>query len=52
MRDRDAIDAELRLIAASRKAAMHWGGQVSATERIDELLDERLESAGADRPES
>lgn len=42
MRDRDAIDGELKLIAALRRAALHHGGETPATARIDGLLDERL----------
>jgi hypothetical protein len=45
MRHRDAIDGELRLIAALRRAARRHGGQTPADDRINDLLDERL-SAG------
>ncbi|MDT5334771.1 MAG: hypothetical protein QOD90_276 [Mycobacterium sp.] len=45
MRDRDAIDEDLRLIATLRRTARHQGGQMPLTERIDALLDERLEVA-------
>jgi hypothetical protein len=42
MRDRDAIDEDLRLIAKLRAAARHQGRQIPVTERVDALLDERL----------
>ncbi len=42
MRDINAIDGELRLVTALRRAAAHHREPVPATERIDELLDERL----------
>ena len=42
MRDISAIDGELRLVSALRRAAAHHREPVPANERIDELLDERL----------
>ncbi|MCW2511461.1 MAG: hypothetical protein JWR11_503 [Mycobacterium sp.] len=42
MRDQDAIDGELRLIAALRRTARHHGEPIPANDRIDGLLDERL----------
>jgi hypothetical protein len=41
MRDRETIDAELRLIALRRQSIRENGGQPSS-QQVDELLDERL----------
>jgi hypothetical protein len=41
MRDRETIDAELRLLAAVRWSIREHGGEPSSRQ-IDELLDERL----------
>ena len=41
MRDREAIDSELRLIAERRRSIGEQGGQLSSRQ-LDELLDERL----------
>jgi Protein of unknown function (DUF732) len=41
MRDREAIDSELRLIAERRQSIREQGGQPS-WRQVDELLDERL----------
>jgi hypothetical protein len=41
MRDRETIDAELRLIASLRRSIREQGGQPSSRQ-ADELLDERL----------
>jgi hypothetical protein len=41
MRDREKIDAELRLIASTRQSISEQEGQPS-TQQVDELLDERL----------
>jgi hypothetical protein len=41
MRDREAIDSELRLIAERRRSIREQGGQPS-WRQVDELLDERL----------
>jgi uncharacterized protein DUF732 len=41
MRDREAIDSELRLIALGRRSIREKGGQPSS-QQVDELLDERL----------
>lgn len=41
MRDRDAIDAELRRLAALRRSIREQGGELSSRQ-VDELLDERL----------
>ena len=41
MRDPEAIDAELRLIALARRSIREQGGQLSSRQ-LDELLDERL----------
>jgi Protein of unknown function (DUF732) len=41
MRDRDAIDAELRRLAAVRRSIREQGGEPSSRQ-VDELLDERL----------
>ena len=40
MRDRDTIDAELRLLAAVRRSIREQGGEPSSRQ-VDELLDER-----------
>jgi Protein of unknown function (DUF732) len=41
MRDRETIDSELRLLAATRRSIREQGGQPSCRQ-ADELLDERL----------
>ena len=41
MRDRESIDAELRLIALARQSGRERGGQPSYR-KVDDLLDERL----------
>jgi hypothetical protein len=45
MRDRDTIDAELRLLAAVRWSIRQQGGEPSSRQ-VDQLLDERAEVAG------
>jgi hypothetical protein len=45
MRDRDTIDAELRLLAAVRRSIREQGGEPSSRQ-VDELLDERLTVSG------
>jgi hypothetical protein len=42
MHDIEAIDVELRLVAALRHAARKRGGPLPSTAAMDELLDERL----------
>jgi hypothetical protein len=42
MRDRETIDAELRLVAALRRAATERGGPLRSIDVADALLDERL----------
>jgi hypothetical protein len=41
MRDRDATDSELRLLAAVRRSIREQGDEPSSRQ-VDELLDERL----------
>ncbi|WP_165703532.1 hypothetical protein [Mycobacteroides abscessus] len=41
MRDRDAIDSELRLVAAVRRTCAELGGAKPTTAVLDGLLDER-----------
>ena len=41
VRDRETIDAELRLIAAVRRSLAEEGAPMPSTAVIDELLDER-----------
>jgi hypothetical protein len=41
MRAIDVIDAELRLVAALRRAARERGGLLPSTDVADALLDER-----------
>jgi hypothetical protein len=41
VRDRETIDAELRLLAAVRWSIREHGGEPSSRQ-VDELLDERL----------
>jgi hypothetical protein len=43
MRDLETIDAELRLVAALRRAAREGGGPVPSIAVADALLDERRE---------
>jgi len=50
MRDREAIDSELRLIAERRRSLREQGGQPSSRQ-LDELLDERL-AHGAETSET
>ncbi|WP_083089992.1 hypothetical protein [Mycobacterium noviomagense] len=45
MRDREAIDSELRLLAAVRRSIREHGME-SASRLVDELLDERLATRG------
>jgi hypothetical protein len=40
-RDRETIDAELRLVAALRRAARERGGPLPSMAEADALLDER-----------
>jgi len=42
MRDLDAIDSELRLLAAVHRSIREHGGEPSSRQ-VDELLDERRE---------
>jgi hypothetical protein len=44
VRDLETIDAELRLLAVIRWSIREQGGQ-PGSRQIDELLDERVESA-------
>ena len=44
VRDRETIDAELRLLAAVRRSLREHGVD-PGTQRVDALLDERLENA-------
>ncbi len=46
MRDRETIDSELRLIALRRQSIREQGAQPSS-QRVDELLDERLAQRAA-----
>jgi hypothetical protein len=41
MRDQEAIDSELRLMAALRRAARERGGPLPSIDVADALLDER-----------
>jgi hypothetical protein len=43
MRDIETIDAELRLVAALRRAARKRGGPLPSIDVTDALLDERRE---------
>jgi hypothetical protein len=43
MRDEEAIDSELRLVAALRRAARERGGPLPLIDVADALLDERRE---------
>ena len=43
MRDIEAIDSELRLVAALRRAARERGGPLPSIDVADALLDERRE---------
>jgi hypothetical protein len=43
MRDQEAIDAELRLVAALRQDARERGGPLPSIDMADALLDERYE---------
>jgi hypothetical protein len=43
MRDIEAIDAELRLVATLRQAAKERGGPLPSIDVADALLDERRE---------
>ena len=45
MRDIEAIDSELRRVAAFRRAARERGGPLPLTDVVDALLDERRELA-------
>jgi hypothetical protein len=45
MRDREAIDSELRLLAAVRRSIREHGME-STSRLVDELLDERLARRG------
>jgi hypothetical protein len=45
MRDRDTVDAELRLLAAVRRSIREQGCEPSSRQ-VDELLDERLTVSG------
>ena len=47
MRDRDTIDAELRLLAAVRRSIRDHGGEPS-NRQAGELLDERLRDGEMD----
>jgi hypothetical protein len=42
MRDIEAIDSEMRLVAALRQVARERGGPLPSIDVADELLDERL----------
>jgi hypothetical protein len=41
MRDQEALDAELRLVAALRQDARERGGRLPSIDLADALLDER-----------
>jgi len=43
MRNQEAIDAELRLVAALRQDARERGGPLPSIDMADALLDERYE---------
>ena len=45
IRDIQAIDSELRRVAAFRRAARERGGPLPLTDVVDALLDERRELA-------
>jgi hypothetical protein len=49
MRDIEMIDAELRLVAALRRAARERGGPLPSIAVADGLLDERRELIGVPR---
>jgi len=49
MRDQEAIDSELRLMAALRHAARERGGPLPSIDVADALLDERRELTGLPR---
>jgi len=44
-RDREVIDSELRLLAAVRRTVAEEGGPMPDVRTIDELLEERQQSA-------
>jgi hypothetical protein len=46
MCDPEAIDAELRLLAAVRRVCREQDGRVPSVRLIDALLDERLANLG------
>jgi hypothetical protein len=46
VRDRDTIDAELRIVAAVRRTVSDAGGPPPSAAVLDQLLDERLASHG------
>lgn len=48
MRDRETIDAELRLLAAIRRVCREHSGKVASMTLVDALLDER--SSGRHQP--
>ncbi|MCU1701375.1 MAG: hypothetical protein JWR34_7438 [Mycobacterium sp.] len=48
MRDRDTIDAELRLLAAVRRPIREHGGEPSSRQ-VDELIDERPAAVVAEK---
>ena len=50
MRDIEAIDSELRLVAALRRAARERGGPLPSIHVADALLDERSELTGLPGP--
>jgi hypothetical protein len=47
MRDRETIDAELRLLVAVRRVCREQDGRVPSVRLIDALLDERSELTGS-----
>ncbi|MGV0045515.1 hypothetical protein ACRU13_12235 [Mycobacterium colombiense] len=47
MRDLDAIDSELRLLAAVRRTVIADGGTAPSLRLIDQLLDERAALSAA-----
>jgi hypothetical protein len=49
MRHTEAIDVELRLVAALRRAARERGGPLPSIAVADALLDERRELTGSCR---
>jgi hypothetical protein len=51
MRDRDAIERELRLLASVRNAYRERGGALPSISQMDALLDELLELDRSAKPQ-